>query len=606
MVSLFRTPKEGSMGHQEKQGWQRLLRRSLTRRQFLRAGALGTAALAGSAYLACGEESVPSTPAVGAPGAETPWLGGLLRFALSDVQGRFDAHRFPTFTVQTFNSFFVSRLLKHISGPDDPNTEELDLPPSEWYRPVPDLAKSYEVVDQLTYIFTLQDNATWHPVPPVNGRPVTPDDVVKAWEYYKSARPDRGVNLAAIDSITVAGPRQVRVKLSRPFGPLLVMLASPSDFWIYPPEATNNPDLLNTTLIGSGPFILRSYQQGVMAKAEKNPNWWATDDRGNRLPYVDGFEAYVIPDKNNEISQFSAGRLETMTVPAELIDVFRRQNPQAIITKNIANLLTIIFFPPAAYEANQPPFNDPRVRQAVSLAIDREALIQLASGGKGGKKHNLLNAGFIWYVDPEGPEMGELGQFFRRDVQRARQLLAAAGYPDGFDTELHYTANAYVTAVPYYNPMAEALPAMLREAGIRARLVNHDYQSEWINPQGGIFFGGLRSGMAFALETPVPHPWNQFTNQFTDNPRNHSRIRDPEILRLIEQLGQETDFDRGRALALEIQRINARNMYYIPLVGPYGFGARQPYTRAYAAPTSYGIGSESTPYFQIDTSRQRL
>ncbi len=59
-------------------------------------------------------------------------------------------------------------------------------------------------------------------------------------------------------------------------------------------------------------------------------------------------------------------------------------------------------------------------------------------------------------------------------------------------------------------------------------------------------------------------------------------------------------------LALEIQRINARNMYYVPLVGPYTFGARQPYTRAYAAPTSYGVGSESTPYFQIDVTRQRL
>jgi len=185
-------------------------------------------------------------------------------------------------------------------------------------------------------------------------------------------------------------------------------------------------------------------------------------------------------------------------------------------------------------------------------------------------------------------------------------LLSAAGV-DSLDTELHWTSNAYKAARPYYNPVGEAIPAMLRDAGINVKLVDHDYQSEWINPSGGIFYGGLKKGIAYALETPVNHPWIQFTFQFTPgNVRNHSHINDPEMLDLIAQIGKETDFDKGRVLAYQLQKKNAEKMYYVPLVGPFEFSARQPYTRAYSAPTTFGAGSEYIPHFQIDVTRQKL
>jgi peptide/nickel transport system substrate-binding protein len=297
-----------------------------------------------------------------------------------------------------------------------------------------------------------------------------------------------------------------------------------------------------------------------------------------------------------------------MAVPAELVDTFRRQNPDSIITQNVANQLVFMFFPPAAFEANEPPFNDDRVRKAVSLALDREGLMDLASGGHGGKKHNLINAGFVWYLDPDSDEMGDASQYFSRDIAAAKQLLSAAGYPDGLDVDFHYTANAYVAVRPYYNPTAEAVPPMLREAGINAKLVNHDYQSEWINPDAGIFYGHLKSGIAYALETPVNHPWVQFTFEFTPgNVRNHSHIDDSDMLSLIQELGQESDFDKGRALAYEIQKANGEQMYYVPCVGPLEFAANQAYVRTWnASPSSFGTGSESFPHNQIDTSRQKL
>lgn len=590
--------------------WQKILGRRISRRRALQAGGLGGAAIGAAAIVGCGggggEKTPVATSGAASPAAQRPYLGGVIRAALSDPQSKFDAQKFPSFTVQAINSYSYSRLLKSISAPDNPDTEDIDVPREDWYRPVPDLASAVETVDNTTFIFTLQQGAVWHDVAPLSGRAVVPDDVVKAFDYYRSARGDKGVNLAAVDTVTVAGANQVKFKLKQPFGPFLIIVSSPSDLWIYPPELTANPDLLNQTMIGTGPFILRSYQQGVGAKWDKNPNWWEKDEQGNRLPYVDRLDFPVIPDKNQEISQFSAGRLETMTVPSELIGSFRNQNPKAHIIRTLPNLLNFLFFPPAAFESGAPPFNDERVRHAVSLAIDREALIDLASGGAGGKKHNLINAGFTWYLDPDSSDMGDAAQYFSRDIAKAKQLLSAAGF-ETLDTELHWTNNAYVTAVPYYNPVAESIPPMLREAGINAKLVAHDYQSEWINPNSGIFYGGMKNGIAFALETPVNHPWIQFNFEFTPgNQRNHSHINDPDMLALVQALGAEADFDKGRELAWKIQRLNAEKMYYVPLVGPFGFGASQPYTRQWAAPTSYGIGSESTPHFQVDVSQQKL
>lgn len=591
--------------------WDKITAQRFSRRRALQMAAVGGATAGAIAVVGCSSSNnnnkTPGTS--GSPSGGTsgkPLTGGTLRSALNDPQSKFDAQKFPTFTVQTINSFSYSRLLKSTSAADDPSTDDIDLAESDWYRPVPDLAAKYENPDNTTFIFTLQNGAKWHNLPPVGGRAVNPDDVVKSFDYYRTARPDKGPNLSSVDTVTTVGANQVQMKLKQPFGPFLIIISSPNDLWIYPPELIASPDDLNSKMVGTGPFILASYQQGVGAKWDKNPDYWEKDESGTALPYLDHLDFPVIPDKNNEFSQYVAGKLETITLPAELVGSLTSQKSDSRVTKSIANLLNFLFFPPAAYEANQPPFNDERVRQAVSMSLDRDALISLASGDNGGKKHNLVNAGSLWHLDPESSDMGDSAAFFKRDITTAKQLLSAAGQSN-MDVDFHYPNNAYVTAVPYFNPVSEAIPAMLREAGINAKIVTHDYQSEWINPSGGIFYGGLKSGIACALETPVNHPFVQFTYEFTQgNSRNHSHINDAEIIGLIDQLSKETDFDKGRQIAYQIQEKNAQHMYYVPLVGPNGFAAYQSYVKEWAAPTSFGIGSESVPHYQVDASKQSL
>ncbi|HET8944330.1 MAG TPA: ABC transporter substrate-binding protein [Dehalococcoidia bacterium] len=598
--------------------WSRFWQRRLTRRRVLTTAAWGGAGLAAAGFVGCGDddddggEGTGSPTGAASPTVAQPFTGGRLRLTASDPAGNLDAHKNITFTVQVANGACYSRLLRSMTAPDDPSTPELDLPKADWFRPVPDLAAEYEAVDDesLTWNFKLQDGAVWHSLPPINplGRPVVPDDVVAAFEYYRTARPDKGINLAAIDSMTAAGTDTVQVKLKQPFGPLLIMLSSPSDLWIYPPELIESGEM-NSKMVGSGPWVFKSYQQGVSMIADKNPNYWEKDEQGNPLPYLDGLDQFYITDKNQEISQYSAGQLDTiLSLPAQLVDTVMDQVSDSILSQTVANLLFFLFFPPSAFQANKPPFNDPNVRKAVSLAINRDALLNLASAGKGGVWHNLVNGGTFWWVDPQDSSAFPEGEFFEHNPQKAKELLTAAGFADGLDINLHFTNNAYVNAVPSYNPQAEALPQMLAEAGINATLVPHDYQSEWINPQVGIFLGGLQedNAIAWALETPVPHPWNQFVNQFTDQPRNHSKINDPDMLALIGDLGAESDFDRGSKIALSIMKRNAEMMYYVPAVGAYGFGVRRGwFERTYDGPTSYGGYTEEAVRSQIDVSQQQ-
>ncbi|HSP56027.1 MAG TPA: ABC transporter substrate-binding protein [Dehalococcoidia bacterium] len=595
--------------------WSRFWQRRVTRRRVLVTAALGGAGLAAAGIVGCGGDDNGGASSTKTGGGSAtpgkPFTGGRLRLTASDPAGNLDAHKNVTFTVQVANAACYSRLLKAMTLPDDPATPDIDLPKEDWFRPVPDLAASYEAVDPdgLTWNFKLQPGAVWHSLPPINplGRPVVADDIVKAFDYYRTARPDKGINLKTIESITAAGTDTVQIKLSQPFGPLLIMLSSPSDLWIYPPELIESGEM-NSKMVGSGPWVFKSYQQGVSQIVDKNPNYWAKDDQGNKLPYLDGMDIFFLTDKNQEISQYSAGKLDTIVaLPAQLVDTVMSQVKDSILVQNVANLLFFLFFPPSAYQAAKPPFNDPNVRKAVSLAIDRDALLNLASAGKGGVWHNLINGGTFWYVDPHDTTKFPEGEFFQHDPQKAKQLLSAAGYPNGLDVKLHYTNNAYVNAVPSYNPQGEALPPMLADAGIRAELVPHDYQSEWINPQVGIFLGGLKddNAIAWALETPVPHPWNQFENQFSDQPRNHSKIKDPDMLTLIDNLGKESDFDKGAAIALSIMRRNADQMYYVPAIGGYGFGVRRGwFERTYLGPTSYGAYTENVIWSQIDTSKQ--
>ena len=156
----------------------------------------------------------------------------------------------------------------------------------------------------------------------------------------------------------------------------------------------------------------------------------------------------------------------------------KKQIPQAQLTSTVGPTLSFMFFDPDPTS----PWKDPRVRQAVSMAINRDDLLELGYNLKKLKEagldvqgpwHNIIPAGETrWWIDPKGKDQGDSAKFFKYDPAEAKKLLSAAGYPDGFSTVYQYTANRYGKL---FNDIAEAQINYLNQIGIkttRLRSVN--------------------------------------------------------------------------------------------------------------------------------------
>jgi peptide/nickel transport system substrate-binding protein len=577
--------------------WQQFLTRRISRRRALQAAALGSAGLASAAALACAaeeEEEVAVSPT--AVPEEQPVLGGATRGTGGFIPG-LDPLATGFFLTHAFASYAYSRIIRY-------KTVTGRLDPSEYYAVVPDLAERWENPDPLTYIFTLRPDAKWHAVDPINppGRQVTVEDVLFSWDRYSSESPQRG-NLGMVDRAE-GNPdsRTLTFKLKSPFGFFLTRLASFQDLWIMPPELIEVDGDGSKRLVGSGPFIFdtQKFRRDVGIFYRKNPDYWVTDSFGNRLPYLDAVEILVIPDKNQELSQYRAGQLDTVGIPGALLDAFKAENPDSIVTGSIRNLLSFIYVEPASYTADKPPFNDVRVRRALSMALDRDLLLEVSSP-EGGEWPNIINAGMgeHWWLDPRSPEMGEAGKWYQYDPAESKKLLAAAGLPDEFDVPFHFASTGYGTVIPYYDTVREVLPDMLRQVGIRLQNIPEEYALYFDKT----FFRGDFDGIAWGLESVftdvAAYLGNMLLPREKGAVRNHSMVNDPDITALIEEMTAEQDIERTRELNFEIQRLVSDKMYYIPGVSVVEFGGRHPWLRNIqneGGPTTYAVGTEASMY----------
>jgi peptide/nickel transport system substrate-binding protein len=576
--------------------WHRFLTRRVSRRRALQAAAFGSAGLATAAAVACGgeeEKGAGATPTTGPE--EQPLLGGTTRGTGGGIPG-LDPLITGFFLTHAYASYPYSRIIRY-------KTVTGKLDPSEYYAVVPDLANSWEIPDPLTYIFTLRPEAKWHAVDPINppGRQVTVEDILFSWDRYKSESPQRG-NLSMVDRLE-GNPesRQLTFRLKSPFGLFLTRLASFQDLWIMPPELIEADGDGSKRMVGSGPYIfdVNKFRRDVGLFFRKNPDYWETDSFGNHLPYIDATEILVITDKNQEFSQYRAGQLDTMYVPPPLLDAFKSENPDSIVTPYIRNLLSFLYVEPASYTADKPPFNDVRVRRALSMALDRDLLLEVSSPEKG-EWPNLINAGMgLWWLDPRSPEMGDAGKWYQYNPEESKKLLEAAGFPDGFDVPFHFGSTGYGTVIPYYDTVWQVLPDMLRQVGIRLKSVPEEYNLYFEKT----FYRGDFDGIAWGLESVftdvAAYLGNMLLPRDMGAERNHSSVSDQKLTALIQQMMAEQEVERIRELSFEVQRLASDEMYYIPGVSVVEFSGRHPWihnVQNEGGPTTYAVGTEGGMY----------
>lgn len=210
----------------------------------------------------------------------------------------------------------------------------------------------------------------------------------------------------------------------------------------------NGEEWCKTHVVGTGPFKFDSYTQDSLLKYVRNDEY-----RIEGQPYLDSVEFVVIPDPNTQVSAFQNGEIDTITTYDPVVtDTLIQQGYSNIAQKNanLANLKYVLF----NSKDKEKPFGDLKVRQAVMHSIDWENIAKALSGGYG-VASPLFATEDSWAYNPEA-------ELFEYNTELAKQLLAEAGYPDGFET--------VINTIEKNQDIAVAIQACLQEIGITANI----------------------------------------------------------------------------------------------------------------------------------------
>jgi peptide/nickel transport system substrate-binding protein len=469
-------------------------------------------------------------------------------------------------------------MLKFKSGPTPDITAN--------YEVMPDLAASYELpTDGSQLTFKLQPNAKWHNIAPVNGRALTAEDVKASFDRFRAA--PKNTNKAAfgtdsnplVTGVETPDARAVVFKLARPYAPILNLFANPTYLWILPKEADNGYDP-SKQQIGSGPYAMDQFQPDVSYTLKKNPDYYVQGK-----PYINGVSIVIIPDTAQQVAQYQAGKLDWYTLPAENKDAVMKSNPQT-------NLLTYTsggFNFGAPQQRGNTPFKDPRVRRALSMAMDRDSIVKLRFAGQGGHYNTSIPSSMgRWWQDPKAADAGPGGQWVKYDPKAARDLLTAAGM-DNMPLRFIYTNNAYGDP---FNQEAEVYAGMLKEAGFNVTLVQQDYLREYIDAKG-TFFGNYE-GMFYGPQTPFTDPHDYLFNMsHPKSARNNAGISDERLTAMIDDEEKTLDEAARVNKVKEIQRYQLDQMFYIPGVVGSAYTAVQPWVHNFFYSGTYGFGVET-------------
>ncbi len=307
---------------------------------------------------------------------------------------------------------------------------------------VPALATGWQVAtDGLAWTFTLREGVRFH-----DGSPLTVDDVL--FKFERALDPDSGhVNqgyYAAVTDVRAPDDRTIVFELSQPSRSLLYNLARP-DAIIYPRALA---DTQRSRPVGTGPFRFARYVEGSEVRLERFDDYWNPE-----LPYLDGATFRIVSDPNARVAALLAGDVDLIgpAVPPEQVRVLQA-NPAVKVALGTATAEVTV-----AMNNSRPPFDDLRVRQAITHAIDKQAIVDGAFFGLGTVIGTHMSPSEAYYVD--------LTDTYPYDPERARELLAEAGYADGlrFDFEL---------PEPYAieRRTGEIIAQQLREVGIQVNL----------------------------------------------------------------------------------------------------------------------------------------
>lgn len=429
----------------------------------------GTLAIALVIALVAGACAQPAQPSGASPTAAAAGIvtGGTFRFGQSG-----DITVLDPWNVTDGNSLLVTRQMYE---------SLVDYEPTG-FKIVPKLAERWSASsDGKTWTFDLRKGVKFH-----DGTDFNADAVVLNFDRARQTKhPLRGKPIgdeyayygdmfngfdedSIISKVEAKDASTVVFTLKVAYGPFLANMAMPTVPIVSPKSIKDDPDGWMTVsskgAAGTGPFQFKpgGWQKDQQLTLEKNPSYWTKDKDGKALPYLDKVVFRFIKDESSRVAELRAGS----------VDAIRDFSPANIPTiKADANLKII---PRPAFNIaylgvnfSVKPFDKLEVRKAVAMAIDKQAIVSAIYAGEAKAASQFLVPGMLGYDE-------SVTEFYKYDVAAAKKLLADAGFPNGFTTELWYMP----VSRPYYpdpKKIAEAFAADLAKIGITANLKTQDW-----------------------------------------------------------------------------------------------------------------------------------
>ena len=502
----------------------------------------------------------------------TPRRGGTLSLRTWDPP-HFDHDLTISYKTHIPMTFTHSRLVKHKAGPAvQPGTFPIEG----------DLAESWTQPNETTYVFKLRKGVRWHNKPPVNGRELTADDVVYTVERFRTVKGNANAYmLKSLDKVEAVDKHTVKFTLKEPFAWFLDVLANPMAVAIIAKEVVDKLGDLKKpeAVIGTGPWMLDTYKPNVGMTFVRHPNYFVAG-----LPYIDRIETAVDEDNASRMSAFLSGKYDLgWEFPAtinrsdwvQIKDNLKKTRPNLKTLEFPSNVMQHV-----SMRTDQKPFSDVRVRQAMSLAIDRPAIIDAVYEGVGVLNPPVPAALKEWSIPID--QLGDGAKYYRHDKAEAKRLLGAAGYPNGFPASVCFTTYGSNVVVD----TAQLIIRQLKEVGIDAKLDTKEYGAYIAT----CFYGKFDS-LTFGPQTPFLEPDNFIFGQyFPGELKNQSHINDPVIADMLVRQRRAFDVAKRREVIHEIQKHLAKQQYYVQLASGVNIAVWEGALKNYGPNLGYDYG----------------
>ena len=402
----------------------------------------------------------------------------------------------------------------------------------------PALAERYEFAkDAKSATFFLREGIKFH-----NGEPVTPEDVKFSYENYRGA-------LAATfkgktEAVEILDRRTVRFKFKDPFLDFLLLIGSSNvngAGWIVPAKYYQQvgPDVFKRKPIGAGPYKLASQEAGVKLEFEAFEGYYKPVN-------IKNLTMMAVPEAATRLAMLERGEADLIYgIPGELIERVQK-NPKLMLLPVLSGSFWLEF---VNFQDPKSPFHDKRVREAISLAIDRKVINETESAGQGRVSGNWINNDVQYGL--EWPPL-------EHNVAKAKQLMKDAGMADGFTVD-------WLTPLPPFTARAERIISQLQAIGIRARLQAMER---------GVFLQRTRAdkkqwpGVQMIMHgARIGGSWTNWYESFFKCGGHNVADRGcvPELDAKLEKYQASTDPEVRKKIAEEVQRTILENYYVVPV-----------------------------------------